>query len=64
MSRIITSISILKHLAQEATEAASTGRFPGVSHRSAVIEFALDRLLHPENYLGVPVIEQVEAPAR
>jgi len=50
MSRMITSVSILKSLAEEADEAATNGKFPGVSNRSAMIELALDRLLHPENY--------------
>ncbi len=48
--RIITSISILKELRDEALKAAREGRFPGISDFSSIVEYALDRLLHPERY--------------
>ena len=60
MSRMVTSISILKSLVEEADKAAQTGKYPGVANRSAIIELALDRLLHPEKYLET-ALEQVEA---
>ena len=65
MSRAITSISILKKLQEEAVKAAKNGKFPGASSFSAIVELALDRLLHPENYAlssleELGVLSQVE----
>ncbi len=48
MSRVVTSISVLKSLKEEALDAAGKGKFPGASNFSAVVEVALDKLLHPE----------------
>jgi len=48
MSRIVTSVSILRRLKEEAVDAAKKGRFPGASDFSSMVELALDRLLHQE----------------
>lgn len=50
MSRVVTSIRILKDLKDEAHEAALKGEYPGASSFSAMVEMALDKLLHPEEY--------------
>lgn len=49
MSRVVTSISVLESLKLEAQDAAKTGKYPGASNFSAIVELALNRLLHPEN---------------
>jgi len=56
MSRVVTSISVLKDLKQEALDAARNGEYPGASNFSAMVELALDKLLHPEEH----PIENVE----
>lgn len=56
MARIVTSISILKELKQESLEVARSGKYPGISDFSSIVEYALDKLLHPEKYLQ-PLIE-------
>ena len=49
MSRIVTSVSILRSLKEEAVDAAKKGQFPGVSDFSSMVELALDHLLHQGN---------------
>ncbi|TFH12628.1 hypothetical protein E4H04_13125 [Candidatus Bathyarchaeota archaeon] len=46
MSRIVTSISVLKSLKEEAVDAAVKGQYPGTSNFSAMVELALDKMLH------------------
>jgi metal-responsive CopG/Arc/MetJ family transcriptional regulator len=63
-NRMITSVSLLKSLVQEADEAAKQGKYPGAASRSAIIELALDRMFHPEKYaLNIP-LEDVEVTTR
>jgi len=50
MSRTVTTISILESVKLEATKAAKEGKYPGTSTFSGLVEVALNRLLHPENY--------------
>lgn len=49
MGRFVTSISILKDLRDEALEAAKSGKYPGISDFSSIVEFALEKLLHPNS---------------
>jgi len=46
MTRIVTSVSILKSLKDEALCAAKEGKFPGISDFSSIVELALHELLH------------------
>jgi len=52
MARIVTSISVLKELKEEALNEARAGKYPGISDFSSMVEYALDRLLHPDKYLS------------
>jgi len=56
VARIVTSISILKNLKEEALEIARSGRYPGISDFSSIVEYALDRLLHPKKHIP-PMID-------
>lgn len=49
MSRVVTSISVLESLKKEAIDAARNGEYPGASNFSAMVEVALNKMLHPEN---------------
>jgi len=60
LGRFVRSISILKSLHSEAVDVAKSGKYPGISDFSSIVEFALDRLLHPEKYFPSNVLDELE----
>ena len=60
MVRIVTSISVLESLKDEALKAAKNGEYPGANSFSAIVEIALDNLLHPDKDTQPDEAENVE----